>query len=467
MNSSTEIQINLLGAYMQNSDLFAGIENLVRPNIFTTAVTKKSYEIIKKYHDKGMEPDTALIWKALHKAGVPQSEAAVVTSFNSAPQLSQEHVKEYVESLFSDYAAEYISKASKSFILNADSSDPIEEMLRLKDAITNVELALNGVNKEVSIKTQFKEAVKRIKDLKTGSIERAGFSWGIASLDEATLGIVQGINIVAAGKGEGKTSMLINMIVENVIKKQIPMLFFSMEMTAVEVLTNVISNVRRLNSKALRMGSVEDSDILDIESLEDKLNESFVIDPTGGITHQYFTAKVRDFRKKNKIPYSETILVALDYLGLMKNTSEESRMTKEEKIEHICVELMSTCKNENIALVKLAQFSRERDKRGNDSYAVKNDNDKLRALRPVLSDLKGSAAIESNAVTILLLFRPEYHKIYEANGRDFRGLAEINIAKGRYVPPEPVYVNFTGKYSLFTDLVPEEGGIITEGEDQF
>ena len=467
MNNSIELQTTLLGAYIKNSDLFAGIENLVRPNIFTTAVTKESYKIIKSYHDKGMEPDIKLIWQALHKAGVPQSEASAVASFDTGIRLSKEHVKEYVDNLFSDYASEYLTKAAKSFILNRDSSDPLKEMLAIKDAITNVELALNGVSKEISIKKQFKEAVQRIKDLKNGEIKQTGFSWGIPSLDAATLGIVQGINVVAAGKGEGKSTLIINVIVENVLKRKVPMLFFSMEMTSLEVLTNVFANVKRLNSKALRMGSVDDIDIESIEALADKFEETFVIDPTGGITHQYFEAKVREFRKNNKIPYSQTILVALDYLGLMKNSESESKMSKEEKIEQICTELMRICKNENIALLKLAQFGRERDKRGNDRFAVKNDSDKLRALRPVMSDLKGSSAIESNALMILLLFRPEYHRILECDGKDFRGLCEINIAKGRYVSPDPVYVKFEGRYSLFQDLISESGGIITEGKDEF
>ncbi|MFA7289596.1 MAG: DnaB-like helicase C-terminal domain-containing protein [Melioribacteraceae bacterium] len=457
MDGSTEIQVKLLGAYMCNSDLFSGIDNLVRPNIFTTPVTKKSYEIIKAYHNKNILPDKSLLWSTLNKSGISQSESSIVASYDVNSFLPEEQVKEYVETLFYDYAGKYLAPFMQQFILNKDSSDPIQEMIKVKDAITNVELALNGVSKEKSVKDQFKEAVQRIKDLKTGSIQQTGFSWGIKKLDEMTLGIVQGINVVAAGKGEGKSTLIVNVIVENVIKKQLPMLFFSMEMTAVEVLTNVIANVRKINSKALRMGSVEDEDILNIEQLESRLNESFVIDATGGITHQYFAAKVREFRKKNNIPYSQTILVALDYLGLMKNSPDEAKMNKEEKIEHICTELMSTCKNENIALLKLAQFSRERDRRGNDSYAVKNDADKLKALRPIMSDLKGSSAIESNAVTILFLFRPEYHRILECNGTDFKGLCEINIAKGRYVSPEPVYVRFTGKYSLFEDL--EESGI--------
>ncbi len=468
IDSSTEIQTRLLGCYMRNSDLFSGIENLIRPNIFTTPVTKKCYEIIKTYHSKNIEPDKAMLWSALHKLGIDQADSAIITQFDVNAHLSENQVKEYVESLFSDYVGKYLSPVMQHFILNKDSSDPIEEMIKVKDAITNVELALNGVSKEKSIKVQFDEAMKRMRDLKTGEIERFGFSWGVPSLDKKTMGIVQGINIVAGDKGSGKTSLLINIIRYNFYENKLPGLFFSLEMTALEVITNLIANVKRINSRALRTGSIDDIELEDIQLMRNKLEDNFVIDETGGITWEYIEAKIRSHRKKHNIPYSQTMLVLLDYLQIMKNSPAESRMSKEEKIEQISNELMRICKNENIAMVKLSQFSREGNRRGDNQY-IKTDEERLKALRPRMGDLKGSSAIESNAISILMLFRGEYYGIYEANGLDLRGLCEINIVKGRYVDPKPMYVKFNGKYNLFEDLdmATTTSGIIITGEESF
>jgi replicative DNA helicase len=465
---SLEIQYKLLGEYMNNSLAFEPVENLIRPNIFTTPILVKSYEIIKQYHQNGVKPDIMLLYKSLTKAGFNQKDAAEASKLGELSYLSEKQVVEYVDILFKDYVALYLSNAFKSAINNFSAADPLEVMNKAKDAITTVELVLNNVSRDKSIKVQFREAVSRIKDLKSGVIEQPGFSWGLPSLDKKTIGIVHGINIVAATKGGGKSSLLINIIVHNVIKKKLPLLFFSLEMSAIEVLTNVIANVKRINSRALRTGDVDDENILSIEQMESSLNDSFVIDETGGITWQYFEAKVKAFRRKNKIPPNQTMLVLLDYLGLMKNSRDESRMSKEEKIEQICNELMRICKNENIALVKLAQFSREGDKRGNDKFNVKTTEDELKAFRPRMSDLKGSAAIESNAITILLLYRPDYYGIYESNKiGNLRGLCEINVPKGRYVEPGPLYVKFTGKYNLFEDHNLEESGIISSSEPTF
>lgn len=472
MDNSIDIQCKLLGCYMKNPDLFANVENLVRVttslSVFTTPALTESYKIIKDYHSKNIEPDAILIWKALHKIGIDKEDAAVVSKFDIYSYLSEEHVKEYVGSLFSDYVGKYLAPKMKQFILNRDTNDPIEEMIKVKDAITNVELALNGVNKDKSIKIQFDEAIKRMIDLKSGEVERFGFSWGVPSLDKKTMGIVQGINIVAGDKGSGKTSLLVNVIRYNFYENKLPGLFFSLEMTALEVITNLVANVKRINSRALRTGSIDEVELEDIKLMRNKLEDNFAIDETGGITWEYIEAKIRSHRKKHKVPYSQTMLVLLDYLQIMKNSPGESRMSKEEKIEQISNELMRICKNENIAMVKLSQFSREGNRRGDNQY-IKTDEERLKALRPRMGDLKGSSAIESNAISILMLFRGEYYGIYEANGLDLRGLCEINIVKGRYVDPKPMYVKFNGKYNLFDDLDMEtvNGGIITSGEESF
>lgn len=466
MTRLIKIEARLLGAYMHNQDAFVNCQHLVSATIFTNGVYRESYKIIKKLWAANIQPDIQILFAAVKKLGYGPSDAASVCTFTNG-YLSELQVLEYVYILFDEYTRQFlIPKLNTALLQLQGGADSIESIGGLKEAISKVELAINNVSKEKSIKIQFKETIKRIKDLKTGIIEQPGFSWGLPSLDEKTIGILHGINIVAATKGGGKSSMLINIIVHNVLKLRQPLLFFSLEMPAIEVLTNVIANVKRINSRALRTGSLDENELLSLEEIENRLDESFVIDETGGITWEYFEVKVKSFRTKNKIPYNKPILVLLDYLGLMKNSVSEARMSKEEKIEQICNELMRICKNENIALVKLAQFSRESDRRGNDKFNVKTINDELKAFRPRMSDLKGSAAIESNAVTILLLYRPEYYGITEANGKDLRGICEINVAKGRYVNPGPLYVKFNGKYNLFEDYV-EENAIKTSDIDAF
>jgi len=362
----------------------------------------------------------------------------------------------YVTTLFSERAAKYLApQIQKAYNkLTSSSIDAIEVMEELKGAITNIELVLNDVSHEKKIGDVFEAALQRILDLKNNVIEQNGFSFGLKELDARTGGINQGVNVIAATPGGGKTSLLINLIMANAIDDSIPVLFFSLEMPAVEIMTNIISNYTEINSRALRQGSVEEDDIARIETLRKRLKDNFTIDDTGGVTWQYIEARVRAFRKQHKIPLSKSLLVLIDYLQIMNNSADEKRLSKEEQIEVRCNEIQRMSKNLNLSTVLLSQFSRmEKDRK---------------VPRPKMSDLKGSGAIEACAILILLLFRPDLHEIFaDDKGRDLRGLCEINPVKGRYIKPEPVYARFEGKYSKFKDYIPPEDGIKSGGEPTF
>lgn len=450
--SLIDYEYQILGAYATNQDLFEGCRHLVSTNIFSTNATKYGYSIIKNLHDQGITAEPKTIYNELIKAGLQQSEAASCVRWVSSYP-SQKDVLYYVTTLFSDSVAKHLApKLQNAYSkLTSNSLDAIDVMEEIKHSITQIELVLNDVSHEKKVTDIFDATLQRILDLKNNVIEQNGFTFGLKELDARTGGINQGVNVVAATPGGGKSSLLVNIILHNAIDNNVPVLFFSLEMPGIEVMTNIIANYAEINSRALRQGSVDEMDIGKIETMRQRLKDNFVIDDTGGVTWQYIEAKVRAFRKQNKIPLSQSVLVLIDYLQLMNNSLDEKRLTTEERIEVRCNEIARMSKNLNMATVLLSQFSRmEKDRK---------------VPRPKMSDLKGSGAIEACAILILLLFRPEYHDIFtDEKGRDLRGLCEINPVKGRYIKPEPVYARFEGKYSRFSDYIPPENAIKTDNE---
>lgn len=451
-----EIENNLISAYIENRDLFVKCEHLVSSAIFSESHTRWAYKKIKAFHQKGVKPDAILLMSEARKESLPKEFTALIGGFIGAPYEYSTQPEQYVDILFKRYVANYLFPilSDASLKLQDFTDDSLEIMYAIKEAITKVELVVNNVSKEKDVHAQFDEMVQRIIDLKNGVIEQNGFSFGLTELDAKTGGVNVGLNIIAATPGGGKTSLLINIMKRNAIDLQEPMLVFSLEMPAIEILTNLTSNVVQLNSRALREGGVEDSDILTIKQVKERIKSNLEIDDTGGINWQYVEAKVRAYRTKHNIPKKKKLLVAIDFLQLFKNSQDEMKMSKEERIETTVNELARICKSENLALILLSQFSRQEKDR--------------KSPRPRTSDLKGSSAIEAAAILILLLFRPEYHGIFEDNdGTNLRGLCEINIAKARYAYTQPIYARFLGKYSQFLDYIPDSNGINTSGEDFF
>ena len=94
--------------------------------------------------------------------------------------------------------------------------------------------------------------------------------------------------------------------------------------------------------------------------------------------------------------------------------------------------------------------------------------------RPQLSDLRESGAIEQDADMVVFLHRPEYYKIYQnENGTiDYRGKAEVIIAKHRKGGTDTIMMVFRGEYTRFENLEdnmswnspPIDGGVIVESK---
>jgi len=440
-----EIELKLLGTYMDTPDLFEKCIHLVSEGIFLRPVTKASYKIIKALHEQGTKPDAAIVFAQLKIKGFSKTDCSVIFTASFDYQYAHQADK-YVDILFRHYVATYLLPILQDTHskLSSETGDSLELMDSLSESINKVNLVVNNVAKDKLVTEIFDETVQRILDLRNNVIENTGFTFGLKDVDSKTGGIVKGVTVIGAVPGAGKTSLIINILVSNVIEASVPTVFFSIEMPAIEIMTNIIANKSNINSRALRQGDIDDGQMMSINSIKESLKSNFVIDDNGGVTWQYIEAKLKDFRKKNKIVATQTILCPIDYLQLMSNSADEIKGTSDEqRISKICKELSRISKNENIAFVLLSQLSRP---------------PKGEVPRPKMSDLKGSGAIEANAILVLLLFRPEYSGIKQDDqGRDLTGLCEINPAKGRYIKPEPVYVKFVGKHSKFEDYIDPIG----------
>ena len=471
-NNLNEIAGKIITCLVDNPHILsdADVEHLVGIKIFPTDLHQAAYGIIKENQKSGKRTDLTLLKRELQAKGFEQKEIFTEIAVYHGEYIKKEDIAEYVKQLFDAYlSTSFIKKIAAIHKSSAPTYDRIND---LKNYINDVELKINNVSKGKSMGQIFDEAMQEIDDLRTGVRERYGYSWGLKDMDDKTGGIGPGINILAATKGGGKTSKLINIIIKNSVRANNPSLFFSLEMKATDIIKNTLANLVEINSKSIREGNLSEEDMASLKAQKERVIKNLTIDETGGITWQYFETKIREFRRKHKIPKGENILVMLDYLQLMKNSPDEMKMSKEERVEHIMTEIMRVCKHENVCLVLLSQFSRDLDKRGN---AVKNSlmdgrsKDKVvdpAMFRPTMSDLKGSGAIEASAVTIVLLYRPEYYGIKEHNGKDLTGLCEITIAKNRFGPPVTLYAKFEGKYSRFSDYV-DEGIKSTGAEDAF
>lgn len=432
-----EVENKLLGTYATVPDLFDDCSNMVFSAIFTSGIKKHIYKIISENHAKKTTTDFAVLYNELIKAGVDKKQSVDIAKKIEFDIQTSNNPKAKVQILFDNYVRNVMKPLLHQAYLDFDSGvGEVKDGLDvIKNKITDIEAVINNVNKTTSITDVFKSSLVKLKDLKAGKAN-AGYSAGIADLL-----ISQGVTVIGAVPGAGKSSLIVSIIKNNAIDADVPIIFFSIEMTAEQIMTNLWANMFELNSFALRLGDIEDDKIKMIEDSQSRFRNNLIIDDSPNVTWQYIESQFKLMRKN--VPMDKMIIGIIDYLQIMSCSSDEAKENSETKMSIRCGKLANIAKQYNVALIELSQLSREVGKRT--------------PPRPMISDLKESGAIEANAQQIWLMYRPDYYEkdATDENGNSLKGICEINRAKNRYGPTGYVYVRFRAQYSQFLDREPE------------
>jgi len=437
----------ILNLYADNENLFEGCSHLVFDDLWSSNINIAKYKIIKSNHLVNKKTDIFLINNQLKKIGFSPSE--IILEGGDADYRIAKNVSEYVNDIFDEYSKRKIIPILQTVHseLGSELADVNSCIDDLKLVVSDIESIKNNLSIDRNIEDIFDEAFEEFMEAQNNKDETIGHSYGIKDLDKITSGAKQEVIVVGARPGMGKTSLIINIAKHIAIDKGEPLIIFSLEMPAKQLMKNIWANVLEVNSWQIRSGNVSDEDVLRIKSLRDKIKRNLIIDDTPAITWQYARTKIRKVRKQLNIPMSTLIVAMIDYLQLMRNVKEETiGKSKEDQVGERCNGLLETSKTENVCMIELSQLSREVEKR-NPPY-------------PLMSDLKDSGAIEANAVQIWLLYRADYYEnnpVDKDSGMNLKGLCEINVAKNRYGSTGKVYVKFEGKYSAFKDYVHDSG----------
>lgn len=292
-------------------------------------------------------------------------------------------------------------------------------------------------NNETKGFTHIREAIlanyEHIKLLKTDKAAAAGQPTGFSDLDKVLVGMGPGdLILVGARPGMGKTSFTMNVATKVAQYSKKAVCVFSLEMSAEQLASRMLSSEALVDSYALRSGNLSNDDWEKLARASSMLSEcEILIDDTAGMTVTGMKAKLR--RVKN------LGLVVIDYLQLMQSDRRiESRVNE---VAEISRNLKLLAKDLRVPIITCAQLSRGPESR----------TDK----RPMLSDLRDSGAIEQDADVVMFLYRDEYYDA--ADKKDgIQNTAEIIVAKNRHGSTANVKMGWFGAFTKFTSLSDRE-----------
>ncbi|TXI24259.1 MAG: replicative DNA helicase [Roseateles sp.] len=259
-----------------------------------------------------------------------------------------------------------------------------------------------------------------------------GVSTGFDELDRMTAGLQAGdLIVLAARPSMGKTALVLNIGEKVAVQDGLPVVIFSMEMGAAQLVLRMAGSVGRIDQQRLRTGQMVDEEWRRLTEASDRIgNAPIFIDETSALTHGELRARARrQARRCGKLG-----LIVVDYLQLMSGTggTEENRATS---LGEISRNLKALAKELQCPVIALSQLNR----------GVESRTDK----RPMMSDLRESGAIEQDADIIMFIYRDDY---YNKDASKEPGVAEIIISKQRNGPTGTVRLGFNKPISKFENL---------------
>lgn len=257
--------------------------------------------------------------------------------------------------------------------------------------------------------------------------EKGIIKTGYTSIDNSIGGFMKGNLILIAGAtGMGKTAMLLNILL-NIAKCKKRVLLFSLEMSAEELVNRIIASEIGINSASIRNRAMTENEI---ERYADYVNS----DLFNKFQDNIEICNIPNLSEiEAKVMNSNADLIAIDYLGLIR---EKSKSNKYEEISEISRRIKSLAISAKVPIILLAQLNRN----------LRDRNDK----RPILSDLKDSSQIEQDIDIGMFVYRPAYYD----QTKD-RNIFEVIFAKSRHsgAANNIIKLNFNGNTQKITETL--------------
>lgn len=426
----------VLGALLIAKDAYTSVCDTLRPEVFYNPAHKLIYEAIQTLGAAQQPIDFITVInqleknETLEKAGGRAFIVGLTTNIGSAAHIEY-HAKIVMQKYLARELIQFGDKVQKSAF---DESNDIEEVMQTTEGEL-FELSQRNVKKDVTqIDPVIMQAVAQMQASSQRASGLSGLESGYRELDRLTSGWQNSdLIIIAARPAMGKTAFVLSMAKNMAVNFNIPVAIFSLEMSNLQLVNRLISNVCEIDGAKIKSGQLTQ---LEWQQTMARLNALYgaplYVDDTPSLSVFELRTKARRLVREKQVKF-----IIIDYLQLM-NASGMKFGSREQEVSMISRSLKQLAKELNIPIVALSQLNRSVESRTDSK-------------RPQLSDLRESGAIEQDADMVCFIHRPEYYTRSgeDAQGNDIRGLAEFIVAKHRSGSVDDVKLRFRASYARF------------------
>lgn len=423
---SIESENAVLGCLILDNTLIDAVCSIINHDDFFNNLNAEIFKTILEMKKRNELPaDILTITAKIKFEGMKESDVIILLAEKTQANFSAANAVYYAELVKAKAAKRKRLKIYHEAIrLEKNHEHEFESIDFVKKEISNIEKKSTCIYHPYS--TILKKTMEMIDNEITRNTKLTGIASDFESLDKLTYGFQKGDLIILAARPSMGKSMLALNIVDNIgLKQKLPVVFFSLEMTAEQLCKRTISKVARINSQNIFSGNINQRDIDKLVMFTGFLSESkvFINDKP-----RLSIDEIRNYCRQIQNQFGLSF-ICIDYLTLIAGDGENETM----RVTHISAELKALAKDFDVPVLCLSQLNRESDKR----------LDK----RPVMSDLRQSGAIEQDADIILFLYRDNVYNSQTLKKNE----AEIIIAKQRNGKTGTIMLDYDFDFCEFKD----------------
>ncbi len=434
--ANPEAEQSVLGAILVRPEVLDRVADLLEPPDFYREAHGRIYQAMLDLYGRGEPVDLVTVTALLKERGQLEGAGGPVFLASLSEQVGFATNADYYAHLVHDKAIlRRLLDTTQEIASQCFSA--VEDVRGFLDAAEQKVFAVA----ESKIRPGFKPVAalveQEIAHLEAIWHREAGRITGVPSgfndLDNLTAGFQNGdLIVLAARPSMGKTALALNIAYNAAYKPQVPVAFFSLEMSKEQLVRRLLSSEGRVDASNLRRAFLSTQEWAALQTAAGNLLDCHLfIDDTPAATVLDIRAKARRLKADGKLG-----LVIIDYLQLMRGRHDAP--SREQEISEISRSLKALAKELDVPVMALSQLNRRVEERPNK--------------RPQLADLRESGAIEQDADVIIFIYRDE---VYREDSPD-QGKAEVIVGKQRNGPTGKIKLHFEKKFTRFDPLAEEE-----------
>jgi replicative DNA helicase len=438
---SLEAERAVLGSLLLLPEVCDEVALIVRPSDFYDDAHQKIFGHILALHDDGRQVDPTLLVDRLRAAGEYELTGGRAYLLELGQEVSTAAHAEYYARIVHDKAVlRSLIHTSTDILRDAyDGSADARQMLSRAEERIFAILEAKEEGQVAAIRDVLQQSLARIDARMKHDHKYGGLETGFIDFDDLTGGLHDSeLTILAARPSMGKTALALN-IVEHISidergpKK--PVLFASLEMSALELGDRLLCSRGKVNSHRLRNGQVSaDESRRLVQTAAEISGANLFIDDSPSRTMTEIAANARRLKRREGLA-----LLVIDYLQLIE--PDNPRDPRQEQVARIARRLKGLARELNLPVLCLAQLNRQ--------VEATRDN------KPQLNHLRESGAIEQDADVVMFVHREEYYQNDEEDRERCKGQADLMIRKQRNGPTGDVKLTWRHEFTRFDNCEPQ------------